>query len=130
MRVRRGLDYAGMTKEWDVRTVFAGCAAKPATPLRSISRTGKTILDEKVEQCLADKPGHARELMGMMQRLSYAHVLYLAEVAIVDALYTGFRRRRGGMPSTSARRCVSSNSLGPYNRSRFRTEAAKARPSD
>lgn len=57
----------------------------------------KTILDQKVEQCIADNPDHARELMGMMAGLSYGHILYPDAAAMVDSLHSGFRRRRGGL---------------------------------
>lgn len=94
---RRGLNYHELNKEWDVRTVFARLRREASDAVAVDISNWKTILDQKVEQCLADNPEHARELMGMMAGLSYGHILYPAEAAMVDGLYSGFRRHRGSL---------------------------------
>ncbi|MER8433262.1 hypothetical protein [Mesorhizobium caraganae] len=37
---RRGLGYSDAVRELDIRTIFAGFGARPATPSPSASRTG------------------------------------------------------------------------------------------
>jgi len=54
------------------------------------------ILEAAVQKCLADNPEYDRELKGMMQGLSYGHILYEHEAGMVDDLYSGFRQRRRG----------------------------------
>lgn len=89
---RRGLSYSDSMRELDIRTIFARLRREASDAVAVDVRNWKPILDQKVEQCLADNPDHARELMGMMAGLSYGHILYEHEARMVDGLYTGFRR--------------------------------------
>ncbi|MES0179705.1 hypothetical protein NKJ86_14050 [Mesorhizobium sp. M0025] len=92
---RRGLDYSQTMRELDIRTIFARLRRETSDAVLANVADWKTILDAHVEQCLADNPQHERELTAIMQGLSYGHILYPAEAAMVDDLYSGFRRRRG-----------------------------------
>ncbi|ESZ35109.1 hypothetical protein X732_25760 [Mesorhizobium sp. L2C066B000] len=93
---RRGLGYVEATRELDIRTIFARLRREASDAVAADLLNWKLILDASVEKCLADNPQHDRELKAMMQGLSYGHILYPAEAAMVDDLYSGFRRRRGG----------------------------------
>lgn len=95
---RRGLTYSEMTKELDVRTIFARLRREASDAVALDVENWKSILDATVQKCLSANPEHARELIGMMAGLSYGHVLYEHEAAMVDSLHSGFRRRRGGLP--------------------------------
>ncbi|MER9674493.1 hypothetical protein [Mesorhizobium sp. M0208] len=94
---RRGLSYSDSMRELDIRTIFARLRREASDAVALDVRNWKPILDATVQKCLTDNPDHARELMGMMAGLSYSHILYPAEAAMVDGLYTGHRRRRGGL---------------------------------
>ncbi|MER8902272.1 hypothetical protein [Mesorhizobium sp. M0772] len=93
---RRGLDYSQTMRELDIRTIFARLRREASGAVAVDVQNWAMILDAAVQKCLADNPQHDRELKAMMQGLSYGHILYPAEAAMVDDLYSGFRRRRGG----------------------------------
>ncbi|ESY51699.1 MULTISPECIES: hypothetical protein [unclassified Mesorhizobium] len=93
---RRGLGYVEATRELDIRTIFARLRREASGAVAVDIENWATILDAAVERCLADNPQHDRELRAMMRGLSYGHILYPAEAAMVDDLYSGFRRGRGG----------------------------------
>ncbi|ESY03257.1 hypothetical protein X753_24210 [Mesorhizobium sp. LNJC399B00] len=93
---RRGLSYSDSMRELDIRTIFARLRREASGAVAIDVQNWATILEAAVQKCLADNPQHDRELKAMMQGLSYAHILYPAEAAMVDDLYSGFRRRRDG----------------------------------
>ncbi|MER9702167.1 hypothetical protein [Mesorhizobium sp. M0146] len=92
---RRGLSYSDTMRELDTRTIFARLRREASGSVAADVGNWKPILDARVEQCLQDNPEHARDLIGMMAGLSYGDILYPSEAAMVDDLYSGFRRHRG-----------------------------------
>ncbi|MER9412918.1 MULTISPECIES: hypothetical protein [unclassified Mesorhizobium] len=93
---RRGLTYSDSMRELDIRTIFARLRREASDAVAIDIQNWKPILDSAVERCLRDNPEHARELMGMIAGLSYSHILYEAEAAMVDDTFKDFRRRRSG----------------------------------
>ncbi|MER9741997.1 hypothetical protein [Mesorhizobium sp. M0187] len=93
---RRGLDYSQTMRELDIRTIFARLRREASGAVAVDVQNWATILEAAVQKCLADNPQHDRELKAMMQGLSYAHILYPAEAAMVDDLYSRFRRHGSG----------------------------------
>ncbi|ESZ29612.1 hypothetical protein [Mesorhizobium sp. L2C067A000] len=93
---RRGLSYSDSMRELDIRTVFARLRREASDAVAIDIQNWKPILDSAVERCLRDNPEHARDLMGMIAGLSYSHILYEAEAAMVDDTFKDFRRRRSG----------------------------------
>ncbi|ESX47730.1 hypothetical protein NLY43_04275 [Mesorhizobium sp. C416B] len=92
---RRGLGYSDTMRELDIRTIFARLRREASGSVAADVGNWKPILDARVEQCLQDNPEHAPDLIGMMAGLSYGDILYPSEAAMVDDLYSGFRRHRG-----------------------------------
>ncbi len=91
---RRGLDYSQTMRELDIRTIFARLRREASDAVAIDIENWQPIMEAAVQKCLADNPQYDRELKAMMQGLSYGHILYPAEAAMVDDTFQGFRRRR------------------------------------
>ena len=94
---KRGLDYAGMTKEWDVRTVFAKLRTDASNAVAADIANWDVVMNQEIDAAIRANPQHATELKGMLTGLSYAHILYEPETKAVDDLYRDFATRKHRM---------------------------------
>ncbi|MER8506579.1 MULTISPECIES: hypothetical protein [unclassified Mesorhizobium] len=81
----RGLDYAGMTKKWDVRTVFAQLRTDASNAVAADVENWAPVMNDSMNSALKANPQRAHEVRGMLAGLSYSHILYEHEARAVAA---------------------------------------------